>query len=344
MTGFSGAIVILLVAALLLCGCAGSGAKEGTNFTSNITLNHTNDDSSGNSTTEPLPARESKIPLDIAKVMPSEDVYPPIMHSDEWEAPVPAPGMVNTAGAEDSAFATPDGSTLYFFFTPDVRVPPEKQLLDGVTGIYASKKLADGSWGTAERVVLQEPGKLALDGCGFVQGNMMWFCSAREGYSGVNLFTAQFSNGEWRNIRYVGDKLMKEYQMGEMHITSGGSEMYFHSARSGGKGMLDIWASRNVNGEWGEPENVGIVNSPENEGWPFLSQDRGELWLTRTVNGTPAVLRSRNVNGSWTEPELIISQFAGEASLDDEGNIYFTHHFYRNGTMIEADIYVAGKK
>ena len=47
-------------------------------------------------------------------------------------------GPVNTAGAEDSPFVTPDGQTLYFFFTPDVRVPAEQQLLDGVTGIWVT--------------------------------------------------------------------------------------------------------------------------------------------------------------------------------------------------------------
>ena len=57
----------------------------------------------------------------------------------------------------------PDGKTFYFFFTPDVRVPVEKQVMDVVTGIYVSRML-NGSWGKAERVFLQDPGKLAMDG------------------------------------------------------------------------------------------------------------------------------------------------------------------------------------
>jgi hypothetical protein len=32
-----------------------------------------------------------------------------------------------------------------------------------------------------------------------------------------------------------------------------------------------------VNGEWQQPENVEVVNSAENEGWPFISQDGSEL-------------------------------------------------------------------
>ena len=288
-------------------------------------------------------SRESSIPTDVVKVVPENDALSPILHSDEWMKPVPLSAPINKAGAEDSAFVLPDGKTLYFFFTPDVRVPVEKQLLDGVTGIYVSNML-NGSWGKAERVVLQDPGKLAMDGAEFVQGDTMWFASAREGYTGVNLFTAEFREGKWTDWRYVGDKLMKEYEVGEMHITADGSQLYFHSLRAGGKGQLDIWISRKVSGEWQPPVNVEAVNTPENEGWPFISQDESELWFTRTYQGTPALFRSKNINGDWSEPELIISQFAGEPSLDNERNIYFTHHFYRDGKMIEADIYVAYHK
>jgi hypothetical protein len=289
-------------------------------------------------------AREDAIPQAAVKATPDSDPFPPVMHSDEWEQPIPLPQAINTAGGEDSAFVTPDGNTLYFFFTPNVTVPAEKQVLDGVTGIYVSTK-QDGSWGEAERMVLQDPGKLALDGAEFVQGDMMWFASSREGYTGVNLFTSEFKDGRWTNWQYVGDKLMKEYQVGEMHITADGTEMYFHSDRTGTKGGFDIWVTRKVGGEWQEPENVAVVNTQGDEGWSFISQDGNELWFTRTYLGSPAIYRSLKTGGAWSETQLIISQFAGEPSLDNEGNIYFTHHFFNDaGQMVEADIYVAYKK
>ncbi|MFH1637593.1 MAG: hypothetical protein ABIB71_04175 [Candidatus Woesearchaeota archaeon] len=59
---------------------------------------------------------------------------------------------------------------------------------------------------------------------------------------------------------------------------------------------------------------------------------------------TPAIFRSKRVDGEWQEPELIISQFAGEPTLDSHGNVYFTHHFFEYGEMLEADIYVARRK
>ena len=89
--------------------------------------------------THPDVDRLDKIPGDITKRGPETDQHPPILNSDEFQTPVPLPGDINTAGGEDSPFILPDGNTMYFFFTPDVRVPPEKQLLDEVTGVWVSK-------------------------------------------------------------------------------------------------------------------------------------------------------------------------------------------------------------
>ncbi|MFC1919425.1 hypothetical protein ACFLWX_01365 [Chloroflexota bacterium] len=56
------------------------------------------------------------------------------------------------------------------------------------------------------------------------------------------------------------------------------------------------------------------------------------------------IFRSVGSDSGWSEPELILLQFAAEPSLDDERHIYFAHHYFMNGTMIEADIYVTYRK
>jgi len=157
---------------------------------------------------------------------------------------------VNTAGAEDSPFILTDDKTLYFFFTPDVRVTPEQQLLDEVTGIWVSHDIGD-TLRKAERIWLQDPGKLALDGAVCIQGSEMWFASARERYTGVNMFTAEWVNGKWLNWQYVGDRLMKEIRIGEVHLH--GNDLFFHSDRSGGKGALDIWVTTRDGTSWSDP-------------------------------------------------------------------------------------------
>ena len=286
------------------------------------------------------PTRESQIPADAVKVTPQTDLNTPKSLSSEYYDPVPVSGKVNTAGGEDSAFILPNGSVLYFFFVPDVRVPVTEQVLDRTGGIYVSRKIND-VWSEPTRVVLQDSGKLAMDGCEFVQGDVMYFCSAREGYTGLHWFKAEFVDERWQNWENV-DQFLKtdEFETGELHISPDGKELYFHSRRDGGRGGLDIWVSKNVNGEWSAPDNVEAVNSEGDEGWPALSPDGSELWFSRNYG----VWRSIRVDGRWQEPEEMFAPLCGEPSVDESGNVFFTHHFFDGDLIIEADIYVAEKK
>lgn len=286
-----------------------------------------------------LKTRKESIPSDAVKMTPETDLYPPVLHSDDWNMPVPMDTVINTAGGEDSPFIPVDRDELYFFFTPDVGIPAEKQVIDSVSGIYVSEYL-NHEWQSAKKVILQDQGKLALDGAEFVRGDTMLFVSAREGYTGLHWFSAEFIDGRWSDWRLAD--FNPDYEVGELHINH--NELYYHSSRAGGKGQYDIWKLTHINGEWVEPVNVQAVNSTELEGWPYLTADGNELWFTRIYMGSPAIYRSLKTVGEWQPPELIISQFAGEPTLDKDGNIYFVHHFYKDDVMIEADIYVAYKK
>ncbi len=304
-----------------------------------LTLSSCSDSPLPPSTPTPIPSRSSRIADNAEKMGPANDHHPPVLHNQDWEEPIPMPGPINTAGGEDSPFITPDGKTFYFFFTPDVSIPAEKQLADSVTGIYKSS-LINGSWSEPERVILNDD--LALDGCPMVLGDQLWFCSARAGYSGIQWLKAIYENGNWGSWEII--EYDPAYQVGELHITADGEELYFHSSRPGSLGANDIWVSRMLDGTWGEPENLTLVNSEEDDSRPFLSEDGQQLWITRTYKGTPAVFVSYKENGVWQEPILIVSQFAGEPTLDNEGNLYFVHHFFWEGVMLDADIYLAKKK
>ncbi len=286
------------------------------------------------------PSRYSKISDERVKQYPKDDLNPPVSESDEYYDPVPVPGLVNTAGGEDSAFILPSGDTLYFFFTPDVSVPVEEQVIDMVTGIYVSY-LVDGEWSEPTRVLLQDPDKLALDGAEIIIDDTIYFCSAREGFTGLHWFKAEKVDDVWSNWTCIDPWLKTfEYEVGELHFSADMQTLYFHSDREGGKGLRDIWISQWTNGEWGEPANLEAVNTEGNEGWPCLSPDGLELWFSRDYG----IWRSILVDGKWGEPERMFFPLAGEPTVDCEGNIYFTHHFFEGDVMIEADIYVAYKK
>ncbi len=293
------------------------------------------------SQTYPDVDRLAAIPTDVVKGTPENDQYPPVLHSSEFEEPVPLP-VISTAGAEDSPFIPADGRDLYFVFVADVRQDASVQIRDPVNGIWVSH-LQGGAWGEPELVWLQDPGVLALNGCPYVGGGGMLFCSAREGFTGVQWFQARYDGTRWTDWQLVS--FPPAYDVGELHIS--GDELYYGSARPGGAGGQDIWMltkTAGTDGQWSNPVNVTVVNTPADETRPYVTPDARQLWFTRTYEGSPAVFRSLRVNGEWQSPELIVSRFAGEPTMDGEGNLYFVHHFYRDGVMIEADIYVAKKR
>ena len=270
------------------------------------------------------------------------DTHDPVLSasfSNFFYNPEPLGSTINTAGAEDSPFITPDGNNLYFFFTPDMNLEPQQQVLDRVTGIYWSKKVED-NWTEPERVWLYDD--LSLDGAETILGNTMWFASVRAGVAReIDIFTAELVNGVWSNWTNVGEPLNVAYEVGELHVSANGNQIYFHSERAGGKGKMDIWVTSKVNGEWQTPENVAGINTADDEGWPYLSEDGDELWFYRNY----AVYRSVKIDGQWQMPEVVVSSLAGEPTLDSQGNLYFVHHYSdAAGKLWEADIYVCRRR
>jgi hypothetical protein len=303
------------------------------------------------SQTTPTPevvSRRDSVPSGAVKQTPADDPWPPVAAAG-WSQPVPLDGPINTAGAEDSPFVPEDGGAFYFFFTPDLNIPVENQVGDGVTGIWMAPRLGDG-WGEPVRVRLAGPGELSLDGCEFVLGDEMWFCSIRAGNTReIDIYTARFVDEGWTDWQNAGEQVNLDYQVGEMHITADGQELYFGSTRPGGFGGLDLWVSQRAGDGWGEPVNLGAaINGPGNENRPFVTADGRELWFdaeSRSGHPGPAIFRSvRQPDDSWGPAEEIISQFAGEPNLAADGNtLYFVHHFFSAdlGSAIEADIYVS---
>ena len=288
--------------------------------------------------------RLAAIPTDAVQQTPDDDIYAPVIHYDAWAAPVPMPGPVTTAGAEDSPFITPNGTWFFFFFTPDVTVPANEQLMDGVTGIWWCQ-LVNGSWSSPERIVTCDD--VSLDGAEFVRGKTMWYASIRaDNYGEIDVYTADYEDGEWTNFENAGEQLNVDYDIGEFHITSDGETMYFHTAEVEFGGDMDIYVTHLVDGSWTEPEPVPGINTDGMEGYPYISYDGKELWYTGTSGlgyAGPAIYRSvLQSNGTWSTPVEIVSNFAGEPTLDADGNLYFVHHYFdAEGTMLEADIYVA---
>lgn len=212
-----------------------------------------------------------------------------------------------------------------------------------MSGIYRSRQVS-GAWSTPERVWLNDD--LSLDGCPTLWGTTLWFCSARAGGLRVlDMYTAERRGERFEGWTSVGQTLSQQYELGELHLTAGGDEIYFDSSRAGGKGKKDLWVTRRVGGQWQPPVPVEALNTEGDEGWPFVSEDGNELWFTRMM-GSPAILRSIKVAGAWQAPEIVPSPLAGEPTLDRQGNLYFVHHYFDDakGQLLEADLYFCRRR
>ena len=293
-------------------------------------------------------AHQETIPPGAVKLAPENDPAPMQLNPDLrhiWRDPVPVPGPVNTAGAEDSPFIAPDGNTLYFWFTGDPMLDVHAQAADPMTGVYWSRKVA-GEWQEPQRLWLEYSDRQALDGAHTLWGETLWFVSAREGnFKDMDIWIAHWVEGRWRGWENAGELVNEELLVGELHISADGSEIYFDSIRPGGLGGKDIFVSRKDGSVWGSPMPVAAVNTPLHEGWPFLTQDGNELWFTRAEPG-PQIYRAFRQGDSWSEPQLVLTALAGEPSLDDAGNLYFAHHRWDEleGRVSEADIYVCYRR
>lgn len=275
----------------------------------------------------------------MTKYGPSTDPHPPTIHNSSWNAPVIWDCPVNTAGAEDSPYMSADGKLFFFFFTPNASIPANKQVNDGVTGVWVAKH--DGlQWNEPQRVFT---GWDVLDGCPFYLNGALWFCSVRDSNT-PEMYSASFNEttGNITNIAKLPPPL-SGYSVGEMCISLDGKELYFGSQRAGGKGGYDIWMCTNLGeGQWSEPVNLPM-NTDKDELMPFITFNGNELWWNQGGYGAPEVWRAFRNGNSWGTPEKIISGFAGEPTLDAQGNIYFVHHYYSDH-IIEADIMVCTKK
>ena len=276
------------------------------------------------------------------------DPTPPIMHGTGWEVSEALPAPIDGEGNELEPFITLAGDELYFFYTPDFSVSEAKRALDGVSGIYYSKKV-NGAWSIPERLELG--GDNALNGCVYTDGQTLWFCSIREGNYNPkgDYYTAYFLNGSWSNWQNAGELLNRILDIEEIHLSTDQSTMIFSAFLPGSYGYADLWQIHREGESWSQPENLGnIINSTEEETFPYLSEDGTQVWFTSSSRlGYPgyAIFRSIWQNGAWGEPQEIISNYVSEVSIDLQGNLYFTHFLYdENGELLGSKIYVAYKE
>ncbi|GAB3266779.1 hypothetical protein GCM10027347_35010 [Larkinella harenae] len=99
-----------------------------------------------------------------------------------------------------------------------------------------------------------------------------------EGVTNLKLYTASQQNGTWVNIEEMPFN-SNDYSVGHPALSKDNRLLIFASDMPGGSGGTDLYVSRNENGQWTKPVNLGKeVNTKGNDLFPFIDE-RGNLYF-----------------------------------------------------------------
>lgn len=135
--------------------------------------------------------------------------------------------------------------------------------------------------------------KLYLTGCGWSRD------------SSCDLYVSEWTEGQWSMPRRLPEGINTGSWESQPCMSSDGKELYFVSRRSGN---ADIYcAKRNMDGTWGEPQNLGEpINTKGAEMAPFLHPDGHTLYFSSDkhigMGGFDLFMSRRGADGEWQEP------------------------------------------
>ncbi len=168
---------------------------------------------------------------------------------------------------------------------------------------------------------------------------------AKDGIVKLQIFSAEKVRDSWSNVTQLPFN-DKENNTCHPAISVEGDMLYFSSDRPGGHGGMDIWVSRRIGDEWGEPVNLGPeVNTEGEEVFPFVHAD-GSLYFASNTHvgfGGLDLFSTRKEGDSWAKPINLNPPFNSENDdfgfiIDrDKKNGYFSSN--RNGGFGEDDIF-----
>lgn len=122
----------------------------------------------------------------------------------------------------------------------------------------------------------------------------------------LQLYSAKAKNNSFKKIKKL------KFCSGEinyMHpaLSPSGNLLFFTSDKPGGEGGTDLYVSQRNGDKWSIPKNMGeLVNSPGNEGFPFMD-DEGNLYFCSKghvgYGGYDIFMTKRDKLGRWQKPK-----------------------------------------
>ena len=216
-------------------------------------------------------------------------------------SPLNVGDAVNTTDYEYFPYLSPDGKTLTF-----------TRMKDNQEDLYFAEKSGAIfnpaiSFGVNINAPQTNEGACAAS----ADGNFLFItaCDRIEGKGSCDIYFSRKENYKWSTLYNIGSPVNSAEWEAHPSISSDGNILYFSSNRPGGYGGRDIWMSKNENGKWGKPENLGPnVNTVYDDQCPFIHPDNVTLYFTS--NGWPGmgnadIFISRKSEQGWSKSENV---------------------------------------
>jgi ankyrin repeat protein len=237
-----------------------------------------------------------------------------------------APGIVSPSHC--TITVSPDGKEMYWA---------------SGTRILGSRIQA-GRWTKPAVVSFSGQGDLSLyDDVPYLtpDNRKLFFTSRRPLGSGSedkeNIWYVERTPSGWSEPRPVSAEVNAMRLHWQVSISRSGT-LYFGGTGEGSYGLLDIYCSKFVNGEYTKPVNLGpAINSENGEMMPCIAPDESFLIFYRAVQQRPSLYISfRAKDGQWLPPKKIegVSARVG-AILSLDGKYLFFDNRWVSANIIE---------
>ncbi|PZX14978.1 WD40 repeat protein [Breznakibacter xylanolyticus] len=125
---------------------------------------------------------------------------------------------------------------------------------------------------------------------------------------GKNLYVSSLINGQWATPKRLAYNINSYENETHCSLSADGSTLFFTSDIEGGHGGLDIYyAKKDINGNWGNPRNLGpVVNTPYNEETPMIYLDGKTLYFAseghNSMGQYDIFYSQMNPDSTWNTP------------------------------------------
>ena len=225
------------------------------------------------------------------------------------KAPIKLSDRINSTYNDYAPVVDPTGTKLYFTSTRLGGISKEDGGEEkGDEDIYFIERSGD-TW--SEPKLMPEPINTDRnEGIDFISpdGQLIGFTSSREGTIGSSdIYLSTLDGSQWSTQINMGNVVNSEEWDSNSTISNDGNRIIFASARDGGSGSNDLYMiEKNIIGEWSPAINLGgMVNTPQSETAPFLSQDGKTLYFASMGHpgyGNYDIFKTVYENGKWSAP------------------------------------------